>query len=39
MRDNNIDYYCIQFANEDIFNEKLNSTYLFNVLKGGEVQR
>ena len=39
MRDNNIDYYFIQFANEDIFDEKLNSTYLFNVLKGGEVQR
>ena len=35
--ENNKDYYHIQFANDNIFNDNLKATYLFKVLKGGEI--
>ena len=34
LRENNMDYYNIQFANDDIYNENINATYLFQVKKG-----
>lgn len=37
FNENNKDYYYIQFANDDIFNENLKATYAFKVLKGGEI--
>lgn len=38
LRENNMDYYSIQFANDDIYNENINATYLFQVKKG-EIQK
>ena len=34
FKENNNDFYFIQFANENIFNEKINANYLFQVSKG-----
>ena len=39
FKENNIDFYNIQFANEGIFNEQINATYLFQVSKGGEIKK
>ena len=39
LRENNDDYYFVQFANDNIFNEQINSTYLFKVTKEGEIQK
>ena len=34
FKENNNDFYFIQFANENIFNEKINANYLFQISKG-----
>ena len=39
LNENDTDYYYVQFANDDIFEDQINSTYLFKVLKGGEIQK
>ena len=39
LKENNEDYYFIQFGNDNIFNEQINSTYLFKVSKKGEIQK
>ena len=39
FKENNNDFYYIQFANDDIFNEKINANYLFQVSQGGEIKK
>ena len=39
LRENNDDFYFLQFANDNIFNEQINSTYIFKVTKEGEMQK
>jgi hypothetical protein len=38
LKENDLDYYCVQFANDGIYNENINATYLFKV-KEGEIQK
>ena len=39
LKENNKDYYYVQFANDNIYNIQTNSNYLFKVVKGGEIQK
>ena len=39
LKENNNDYYCIQFANENIYDENIKANYIFKVVKGGEIKK
>ena len=39
LNESDTDKYYLQFANDDVFNEDIKATYLFKVLKGGEIQK
>ena len=39
LKENNMDFYFIQFANDNIFNEEINSTYIFKVNKEGKIEK
>ena len=39
LRENNRDYYYVQFANDNLFDISFGATYLFRVVNGGEIQK